>query len=82
MAYLGSFPLTVTVATMGYRSYKNLRTKAPERTVTGRGKDPLLYHTCPEFFSRHIASRTLLFRGFWFGARTSLVGFGARISHL
>ena len=33
---LGSFPLTVIVTTMGYRSYKNLLSKAPLRTVTGR----------------------------------------------
>ena len=37
---LGSFPLTVTVTTMGYRSYKNPPNKAPLRTVTGRGNDP------------------------------------------
>ena len=37
---LGSFPLTVTVTTMGYRSYKNPLNKAPLRTVTGRGNDP------------------------------------------
>ena len=36
----GSFPLTVTVTTMGYRSYKNPLNKAPLRTVTGRGNDP------------------------------------------
>ena len=40
-AYLGSFPLTVTVTTMGYRSYKNPLNKAPLRTVTGRGNDPM-----------------------------------------
>ena len=34
---LGSFPLTVTVTTMGY---KNPLNKAPLRTVTGRGNDP------------------------------------------
>ena len=39
---VGSFPLTVTVTTMGYRSYKNPLTKAPLRTVTGRGNDPTL----------------------------------------
>ena len=39
---LGSFPLTVTVTTMGYRSYKNPLNKAPLRTVTGRGNDPTL----------------------------------------
>ena len=39
MASLGSFPLTVTVTTMGYRSYKNPLNKAPLRTVTGRGND-------------------------------------------
>ena len=38
--YFGSFPLTVTVTTMGYRSYKNPLNKAPLRTVTGRGNDP------------------------------------------
>ena len=38
--YVGSFPLTVTVTTMGYRSYKNPLNKAPLRTVTGRGNDP------------------------------------------
>ena len=37
---LGSFPLTVTVITMGYRSYKNPLNKAALRTVTGRGNDP------------------------------------------
>ena len=37
---LGSFPLTVTVTTMGYRTYKNPLNKAPLRTVTGRGNDP------------------------------------------
>ena len=37
---LGSFPLTVTVTTMGYRSYKSPLNKAPLRTVTGRGNDP------------------------------------------
>ena len=37
---IGSFPLTVTVTTMGYRSYKNPLNKAPLRTVTGRGTDP------------------------------------------
>ena len=37
---LGSFPLTVTVTTMGYRSYRNpLSKKAPLKTVTGRGND-------------------------------------------
>ena len=41
-ACLGSFPLTVTVTTMGYRSYKNLLNTAPLRTVTGRGNDPRL----------------------------------------
>ena len=40
MIDLGSFPLTVTVKTMGYRSYKNPLNKAPLRTVTGRGNDP------------------------------------------
>ena len=38
----GSFPLTVTVTTMGYRSYKNPLNKDPLRTVTGRGNDPRL----------------------------------------
>ena len=33
---VGSFPLTVSVTTMGYRSCN----KAPLRTVTGRGNDP------------------------------------------
>ena len=37
----GSFPLTVTVTIMGYRSYKNPLNKAPLRTVTGRGNDPI-----------------------------------------
>ena len=37
---MGSFPLTVTVTTMGYRSYKNPLNKARLRTVTGRGNDP------------------------------------------
>ena len=37
----GSFPLTVTVTTMGYRSYKNPLNKAPLRAVTGRGNDPM-----------------------------------------
>ena len=45
---MGSFPLTVTVTTRGYRSYKNPLNKAPLRTVTGRGNDPtpifILYH--------------------------------------
>ena len=36
---MGSFPVTVTVTTMGYRSYKNPLNKAPLRTVTGRGND-------------------------------------------
>ena len=40
---VGSFPLTVTVTTMGYRSYKNPLNKAPLRTVTGRGNDPNIY---------------------------------------
>ena len=35
--YTGSFPLTVTVTTMGYRTYKNPLNKAPLRTATGRG---------------------------------------------
>ena len=39
--YMGSFPLTVTVTTVGYRSYKNPLNKAPLRTVTGRGNDPI-----------------------------------------
>ena len=34
---VGSFPLTVTVTTLGYRNPLN---KAPLRTVTGRGNDP------------------------------------------
>ena len=38
--YVGSFPLTVTVTTMSYRSYKNPPNKAPLRTVTGRGNHP------------------------------------------
>ena len=38
---MGSFPLTVTVTTMGYRSYKNPLNKAPFRTVTGRGNESL-----------------------------------------
>ena len=38
---VGSFPLTVTVTTMGYRSYKNPLNKAPLRTVTGRGNDAI-----------------------------------------
>ena len=38
---MGSFPLTVTVTTMGYKSYKNPLNKAPLRTVTGRGNDPM-----------------------------------------
>ena len=37
---LGGTPYTVTVTTMGYRSYKNPLNKAPLRTVTGRGNDP------------------------------------------
>ena len=37
---LGLSPLTVTVTTMGSRSYKNPLNKAPLRTVTGRGNDP------------------------------------------
>ena len=39
---LGSFPLTVTVTTMGYRRYKNPLNKAPLRTVTGRGNESIL----------------------------------------
>ena len=35
-----SCPLTVTVTIMSYRSYKNLLSKAPLRTVTGTGNDP------------------------------------------
>ena len=35
-----TFFLTVTVTTMGFRSYKNPLDKAPLRTVTGRGNDP------------------------------------------
>ena len=38
--YVGSFPLTVTVTTMGNRSYNSPLNKAPLRTVTGRGNDP------------------------------------------
>ena len=38
---IGSFPLTVTVTTMGYRSYKNPLNKAPLRTATGRGNFPI-----------------------------------------
>ena len=38
---VGSFPLTVTVTTMGFRSYKNPLNKAPLRTVTGRGNAPM-----------------------------------------
>ena len=38
--YIGSFPVTATVTTMGYRSYKNPLNKAPLRTVTGRGNAP------------------------------------------
>ena len=37
---LGLFLLTVTVTTMGYRSYKNPLNEAPLRTGTGRGNDP------------------------------------------
>ena len=37
---MGSFPLTVTVTTMDYRSYKNPLNKASLRTVTGWGNDP------------------------------------------
>ena len=37
---VGSFPLTVTVTTMGYISYKNPVNKALLRTVAGRGNDP------------------------------------------
>ena len=37
---LGSYPVTVTVTTMGYRSYKNPLNKAPLRKVAGRGNDP------------------------------------------
>ena len=37
---VGSFPLTVTVTTMRYRSYKDPSNKAPLRTVTGRENDP------------------------------------------
>ena len=33
-------PLTVTVTTMGNRSYNSPLSKAPLRTVTGRGNDP------------------------------------------
>ena len=40
---LGSFPLPVTVTTMGYRSYKNPLNKAPLKTVTERGNDPTSY---------------------------------------
>ena len=40
IVYLGSFPLTVTVTTMGNRSYNSPLNKAPLRTVTGRGNDP------------------------------------------
>ena len=36
---VGSFPLTVTATTMGYRIYKSPPNKAPLRTVTGRGND-------------------------------------------
>ena len=36
---LGSFPLTATVTTLGYRSYKSPLNKAPLSTVTGRGDD-------------------------------------------
>ena len=39
----GSFPLTVTVTTVGYRSYKNPLNEAPLRTVTGRN-DPREAH--------------------------------------
>ena len=39
-ACIGSFPLTVTVTTMGNRSYNSPLNKAPLRTVTGRGNDP------------------------------------------
>ena len=39
--YCGSFPLTVTVTTMGNRSYNCPLNKAPLRTVTGRGNDPI-----------------------------------------
>ena len=35
--HLGSFPLTVTVTTIGYRSYKNPLNKAALKTVPGRG---------------------------------------------
>ena len=38
--YFGSFPLTVTVTTMGNRSYNSPLNKAPLRTVTRRGNDP------------------------------------------
>ena len=37
---VGSFPLTATATTMGYRGYKNPLNQAPLRTVTGRGNDP------------------------------------------
>ena len=39
-SFVGSFPPTVTVTAMGYRSYKNPLNKAPLRTVTGGGNDP------------------------------------------
>ena len=42
ITYIGSFPLTVTVTTMDYRSYKKSLNKAPLMTVTGRGNDPKL----------------------------------------
>ena len=38
---VGSFPLTVTVTTMGNRSYNSPLSKAPLRTVTERGNDPM-----------------------------------------
>ena len=36
----GSFPLTVTVTTLGSRSYESPLNKATLRTVTGRRNDP------------------------------------------
>ena len=38
--WVGSFPLSVTVTTMGSRNYTNPLNKAPLRTVAGRGNDP------------------------------------------
>ena len=41
VASFGSFPLTVTVATRGSRSYNSPLIRPPIRTVTGWGNDPM-----------------------------------------